>query len=207
MKKLLLLGCVLAVKTAFTQHLPIRSTSGGILSAGQRTTLSTFNGHDNERSALGIGGQFRLQLSDRVNTEWFFDYLPATNKLTRREDYHIGWSVFYYLRKKKQPFFQPYALAGHCFDYTHHVELADRTNEIERWSSAIQAGLGAHFNCTERFDVSVSSQYMIHLGTDIHTHTEFNTVFFEQEKGGALEGHLLFTVSLNYKIADLWGGK
>ena len=29
-------------------------------------------------------------------------------------------------------------------------------------------------------------------------------VIFHEEKGGTLEGHLLFNASINYKIADLW---
>jgi opacity protein-like surface antigen len=207
MKRSSLLAVLFLAIGLNAQQKPVTDSQNGMLSVGQRTTLSAFNGNDNERNALGLGGQFRIRLSDRINTEWFFDYLPATNTLTRREDYHIGWSVMYYLRDKKTPFFQPYAIAGHCFDYTHHVDLSNSANQIQRWSSAVQAGIGAHLNLTPRLDISFSSQYMIHLGTDVHTLYTGNTVQFEQEKGGALEGHLLMTVSLNFKIVKLWGGK
>ena len=203
--KNLLLACLL-IPGGFlqAQTMNYKGGQGGTLSVGQRTTLSTFN-HGNEASALGLGGQFRLRLSERINTEWFFDYLPATNDFTRRSDYHIGWSVMYYPFNSANERFMPYILAGHCFDYTRHVEIADRTNSIQRWSSAVQAGIGTHFNLTERLDLSLSSQYMIHLGTDIHTHIWGNgSVDFEEHKGGALEGHLLFTLSMNYKLTDLW---
>lgn len=203
--KNLLLTCLLipgGILQAQTMH--YKGGQGGTLSVGQRTTLSTFN-HEDEASALGLGGQFRLRLSERINTEWFFDYLPATNDFTRRTDYHIGWSVMYYPFNNANERLMPYILAGHCFDYTRHVETADRTNTTQRWSSAVQAGIGTHLNLTERLDLSLSSQYMIHLGTDIHTHVWNNgSVDFEEEKGGALEGHLLFTLSLNYKLTDLW---
>ncbi len=46
---------------------------------------------------------------------------------------------------------------------------------------------------------------MIHLGTDIHAHEESGAVLFEKSNQGTLEGHLLSTVSFNYKIGQLWG--
>ena len=202
----ILLFVILSCHT-FAQDLTLKGGRGGIFSFGQRTTLSAFNG-DHERPAIGLGGQMRLQLSDRVNTEWFMDYLPVTNQYTRRNDLHIGWSVMFYLLSNPIPKVQPYIVAGHCFDRTLQSELANRSNRIERWSSAVQGGLGVHFNLTQRFDISLSSQYMIHLGTDIHSHVEENgSVHFEQHKGGSLEGHLLTSLTLNYKLADLWKSK
>lgn len=202
------LFCVICVLTftSFSQTLNVRGGRGGLVSFGQRTTFSLFNG-DQEKAAIGLGGQFRVQLSDRVNTEWFLDYLPTTNSFTRRTDAHIGWSVMFYPLKNAAPNVQPYIVAGHCFDYTKHIDLSNRSNMIERWSSAVQAGLGVHFNLTERLDLTLLSQYMIHLGTDVHSHVLNNQVIFEEHKGGSLEGHLLTTVSLNYKIGDLWNSK
>lgn len=201
MNKLLLV--LLAMVVSANTQAQFGGKPGGIFSLGQRTTLSAFNSGHGERSALGIGGQFRIRLSDRVNTEWFADYLPATNDYTRRQDYHIGWSVMYYPLNTKG-LVMPYVLAGHCFDYTKHVDLSNRSNNIDRWSSAVQVGLGTHFNLTERLDISLSSQYMIHLGNEVHSHIEEEVVTFEEHKGGSLEGHLLFTLSFNYQLVDLW---
>jgi opacity protein-like surface antigen len=201
----LILLIVASSPVVFSQPIAYKGGEGGTFSLGQRTTLSTFNHGGKESPATGIGGQFRVRLSDRVNTEWFADYLPATNELTRREDYHIGWSVMFYPFAFGSERFVPYVLAGHCFDYTKYTELADRSNGIDRWSSAIQAGIGTHINLTERLDLSLSSQYMAHLGTDVHAHSFGNVVTFESHKGGTLEGHLLFTLSVNFKVADLWG--
>lgn len=197
--------CVL-ISLSYAQSLNVRGGRGGIVSVGQRTTFSLFNG-EQEKAALGLGGQFRIQLSDRVNTEWFLDYLPTTNSFTRRTDGHIGWSVMFYPLKNAFPKVQPYLVAGYCFDYTKHIDLSNRSNFVERWSSAVQAGAGVHFNLTERLDLTVLSQYMIHLGTDVHSHVINNQVSFEEHRGGALEGHLLTTISFNYKIADLWNSK
>ena len=57
---------------------------------------------------------------------------------------------------------------------------------------------------------------MIHLGSDLHTseiidghagHEHKNVFGVEKLKGTSLEGHLLLTLSANYKIGNLWGRK
>jgi hypothetical protein len=99
---------------------------------------------------------------------------------------------------------QPYVLAGHCFDRTFIQENGNRSNNITRWSSAAQTGLGVHFNLTERLDLSLVGQYMLHLGDEIHADYHDGHVHFHEESGSSMEGHLLFHVGVNYKIADLW---
>lgn len=206
MKTLLLLTTVSLSFCLSAQDLPLKGTQGGIVSVGMRTTLSSFN--DDSPSAIGLGGDFRIQASNRVNTEWFFDYLPSSDGTIRRNDFHVGWSVMFYVLENPTPLFRPYVLAGHCFDYTYRQEIGNRTNQIDRWSSAVQAGLGTHIRLTDRLDISFSSQFMMHLGTHVHTlYDAYGEPHFEKEAGGSLEGHLLTTVSLNYKISDLWGGK
>jgi hypothetical protein len=53
-------------------------------------------------------------------------------------------------------------------------------------------------------DLSLVTQYMIHLGTHIHAEQLANEIVFTEEKGASLEGHLLIHIGLNYKIGDLW---
>lgn len=194
----------------------------GTLSLGGRATVSLFNDHKNEMTGTGVGGQFRLRFSDAVNTDWFFDYITSDIlNYAHRTDYHIGWSVLFYpinhlgyfdQPKDFKPKFRPYILAGHCFDYS-KIEVKDGISPLdgalyaERWSSAVQAGLGTHLELTPRFDISLTGQYMIHLGNHIETDYDFTsgTLSFHEHKGASLAGHLLVTVSLNYKIARLWG--
>lgn len=194
----------------------------GMLSLGGRTTVSLFNDHKNEMTGTGVGGQFRLRFSDAVNTDWFFDYITSDIlNYAHRTDYHIGWSVLFYpinhlayfdQPKDFKPKFRPYILAGHCFDYS-KIEAKDGISPLdgamyaERWSSAVQAGLGTHLELSPRFDISLTGQYMIHLGNHIETDYDFTsgTLSFHEHKGASLAGHLLVTVSLNYKIARLWG--
>jgi len=182
----------------------------GRLELGLRTTASVFG--TSNTSGIGVGGQFRLRLMERVNTEWFADYITNNlDGLGRRTDGHIGWSVMFYPFKPGK-IVEPYILAGHCFDYTKVDIFSDGWTAPEsrdRWSSAVQMGLGATFNVSERVNFSLSGQYMMHLGKDIHTHVHEengkNVLHFQEgDHNHGFEGHIFLTLSMNIKIADLW---
>jgi len=188
---------------------------GGNFSLGLRSTISSFSHGNPKGVGIGAGGHVRLQLIDRLNTEWFADYFTEDmNRLANRKDAHVGWSVMFYPLKREQQLLTPYILAGHCFDYTKIDLIQPSKNKYtelsqERWSSATQVGIGTHINLSKAFNLSLSGQYMIHLGNDIHTHSHQengkDVIHFEDNHEDiSLEGHLLFTISLNYKIAQLW---
>jgi hypothetical protein len=184
---------------------------GGAFQLGLRTTWSVFgtDGYTGE----GVGGQFRLRLHDRINTEWFADYITNNiQNLGRRTDGHIGWSVMFYPWLPKKPVATPYVLAGHCFDYTHvrafSTYYSYNAQSAKRWSSAVQMGLGSHFRITDRADVSLSGQYMIHFGNDVHADVHEDngekSLHISTGNHGGVEGHLFITLSLNIKLAELW---
>ena len=180
-----------------------KGSENGLMGLGVRSTISLFNHGETGNVGTGVGGQFRIQFAEKVNSDWFFDYLTSSvDELANRSDYHIGWSVLYYPTKQLK--MRPYALAGHCFDYTRIIDNVDASHFLQRWSSAVQGGVGSHLNLSDRFDVSMTAQYMIHLGNDIHARQENGITIFQEEKGASLEGHFLVNVSLTYKIADLW---
>ncbi len=204
MKHLLIL-LLFAPILSFSQEINIKNNRGGLLSLGTRSTVSAFNGHEDESAGLGIGGQFRIQLADRVNTDWFADYITSdVSDLATRTDYHIGWSVLFYVTENPTARVKPYVLAGHCFDHTILQDNSNFTNKAQRWSSAVQGGIGTHFNLTPRLDLSLTAQYMLHLGTELHVEQGVSSIEFREENGASLEGHMLFNLSVNYKIADLW---
>lgn len=207
MKNLCILALLLIPWIGFSQPLKIKKNQSGLFSMGVRTTVSAFNDGSAKNPGMGVGGQFRLQASDRLNTEWFFDYITSPiDEVGTRVDYHIGWSVMYYLLKNPTPKVRPYIIAGHCFDHSELKETRNPSNKMSRGSSAVQAGMGTHFNLSERLDLSVTAQYMMHLGKDVHGHiNDDGALEFEKHKGSLLEGHLLVHVGINYKIADLWG--
>jgi len=178
----------------------------GDFQVGVRSTISAFNDHEDETMGRGIGGQFRIRLSDRINTEWFFDYLNSSlGNYATRTDYHIGWSVLYYPLNTSYDGLVPFVLAGHCFDYTHIRGNRPFDMSATRWSSAVQGGLGTHFYITPYFDISLVAQYMMHLGKHLHGHLKPNGAFhIHEENSNALEGHLLINLSFNFK---LWKNK
>ncbi len=209
--KNLFVGLILLMwsSQSFSQELKLKSNQAGLLSVGLRSTSSVFEHKTLGINGFGYGMQFRLQLSDRLNTEWFGDYMRGSiDQLASRTDYHIGWSVMYYFTDKIAPPVKPYLIVGHCFDKTELVDNSNRNNQISKASSAIQAGAGVHFNLTERFDITLLAQYMFHLGPDVHAHIENDMVMLHKKKGTGIEGHLLLNLGINYKIVDLWhGGK
>lgn len=189
-----------------------KDLESGKLQLGMRSVLSAFS--DNKYTGMGLGGQFRLKLGNRLNTEWFADYITSNvEDLAHRTDYHIGWAVQYYpfnnvIAKGK---FTPYIEAGHCFDYTEVVQNTYSHLSLSRWSSAVHSGIGTCYNISDNFDVSLSAKYMLHMGKDIHTQvvkgpTDIPEVQMTKESA-TLEGHLLVTLSLNVYIGDLWGRK
>lgn len=201
-KFFILLICSLSFFVSKAQE---KNSNSGWFSLGGRSTVSLF---DHDGAGIGTGGQFRIQLSNNVNTDWFADYISINvdNKV-RSDYYHIGWSVLFYPLENQQSSpkkIQPYILAGHCFDFNRKTAIGDPSISEKRWGSAVQAGLGTHFNLTDRFDISLNCQYMIHFTKEIENSFEGNQVHFFKSSDATLEGHLLTTVSVNYKLCRLW---
>ena len=182
---------------------------GGYFSLGVRNTFSAFS-HDGKEFGYGAGGHFRIQIIDRVNTEWYGDVISTDIKgKAHRTDYHVGWSVMFYVidphgfnRKVT-----PYVLAGHCFDWTKIKVRGDAQNYPAKFSSAVHFGAGANFNITPKIDLSITAQYMMHLGKELHADVEGDTVKVEEENNPGWQGHLLISVSVNYKMFRLWKPK
>jgi hypothetical protein len=179
----------------------IKNNYSGLFSLGSRITLSSFN--DDKSTNLGLGGDFKIQISERVTTNWFADYLPSGNVITRKQDFHIGWSVMYFLAENNKRF-QPYILAGHCFDFSRLSERIDVKNTNKRWSSAIQGGAGLQINCSNRVNLNLTCQLMGHLGKELEEDNSGPHPKYTLLKVNQFEGHLLSTFGITYKIADLW---
>lgn len=179
----------------------LHAQGGGAFSLGTRSTANLFS---HEGGGLGVGGQFRVQWGPRVNTEWFADYITIREANLLKSLYgHIGWSVLYYFYRplSGQPGWYPYLLAGHCFDYNRKSLIADPSHALQRWGSAVQGGGGFHVLLTQRFDVSLSLQYMMHLTGEIYyKQGPSGEVSLYRDRYVALQGHALLTLSLNYRV-------
>lgn len=183
----------------------IKSNFPGTFSLGTRNTVSIFN--DDNAIGKGIGGQFRIQLGKRLNSEWYFDYITSKNgDATFRNDYHIGWSVMLYPKNNSQfdRLLQPYIIAGHCFDFSKVTAQNNSSNFADRLSMATQAGIGTHINITQRLDCSLSGQFMLHFGKEIETTKKGDDVIIKKKKYSQPHGHLLLSVSFNYKLFHVW---
>ena len=206
---LLFIVCILCFVNSYKAQ---EAKYAGQFSLGVRNTGSVFG--DAGSFGLGFGGQFRIRLGKHINTEWFADYMSTNiQNLGYRKDGHFGWSVMFYPEKNPLQLnkLSPYFLAGHCFDYSKLTSFYPTELPADKWSSAVQMGLGTHYLISENFDVSLSTQYMIHLGghleSQIGNHGQAPHMHIKQGSGIDLEGHLLGTLSFNYKIAQLWQPK
>ena len=186
----------------------------GLFSLGMRNTISVFDHDENAKIGYGAGGQFRVQLAERLNTEWFLDYLQQDlGESAFRKDLHIGWSLMYYpwlkSEESQRQIVKPYLIAGHCFDWSELIIKDERNIKGKKFGSAVQFGVGTHLYLTKRLDVTFVSQYMVHLGKDIELVYDEHSHSHEVENHEHVDayGHLLVTLGINYKIANLWKSK
>ena len=205
MKTTIIISALIFSLQLRAQELKMKGSDAGTFSLGVRSCIGIVNDGKWQKTAFGAGGQFRIRFSDRVNSDWFLDFLTADlEDYAWRTDVHIGWSVLYYLTRKPDAVVQPYILAGHCFEYLKFTDNKDWNNNSVRYSASIQGGAGVSFNITKRFDISVVAQYMIHIGTKLTAAKVNDAAVFTKSSGIGTQDHVLLHISLNYKIADLW---
>lgn len=207
MKYIIPFFCCLLGLTSNAQEQISKEKYAGEFTFGLRSTTSFFDNTSTGKPGIGTGGDFRIRFANRANSDWFADYIMSTTENLKRNDFHIGWSVLFYPFNYENKGFKPYFLAGHCFDYTQLFDINDFQRKADRWSSAIQGGIGTHYYFTERFDMIFQAQYMMHLGTHLESEIVDSKVEFRTDKGTLSEGHLLITLGFNYKIGKLWGRK
>jgi lipopolysaccharide assembly outer membrane protein LptD (OstA) len=68
----------------------------------------------------------------------------------------------------------------------------------------VQFGAGTHYNIAPRFDLTFKAQYMMHLGNEVHGEVRNGQLEIEEHSHGGLEGHLLITLSVNFKLIRIW---
>lgn len=183
----------------------------GYFSVTQRTSFSMWGLNNWRLTGLGKGTAFRIQISKRLNTEWYGDFIRTEYKgKAFRWDRHLTNSLMFYFRDldSMKYKFHPFVSASvFCLDFTHVEEVGSGGKYLERFSLSQQFGLGTHYFITERADLSLYFQYYNHLGNDIHIEEqEDGSLHIEEHKGRiSLEGHMFMVFSIGYRFADLWG--
>lgn len=211
-KPLLLLIAIFCLATVNGQEKK-GSEQSGYFSITFRSSVSLWSLNQWTLNGLGKGTAFRLQISKRLNSEWYGDMIKTHYKdKVYRWDRHLTNTLMYYFRDldELEHKFHPFISASvFCLDITEVAEVKpDGTGQLlRRFSFSQQLGLGAHYYLTERADISFYAQYYAHLGNDIHVEEHPDgTIHIQEEKGRiSLEGHLFFVISVGYRLTDLWG--
>ncbi len=193
------------------QHLQTKNPYSGDFQFGIRGTLNPFL--KNAASWISYGAQMKIKISRRINTEWFADYFPATIKwAAERRDIRMGSAIQYYplheiyTGKECTPYFS----IGPTSTYT-RISVRDYGSqqwEAKRWSFGVIAGMGMLLNISKKLNFGFVTQYCSQLTTEFKF---VNTVSDEHNFPVRLpdtkigyEGQLLFCMSVNYTLDDLW---
>lgn len=182
----------------------IKHNEAGTFSIGIRTGLSFANSADGFTVSEGMGLQFRIMPTTHINTEWYIEsFHGAYGDLAVRTDTHIGGLLLLYPQKKLQRV-APFLLVGPNADFIKIRDEMNKNNFQNRWSIGAQAGIGFHINMTKRTDMTISTQYMLHFGETLALQPDDGNAIYLPHDGSGLDGHFLFNVSFNFKMADLW---
>ncbi len=199
---LLNLGCHL---NSFAQKaMRLKWKDSGVFAVGLRSGVALSNSNGGWNIGQGLGLQGRIMATSHINTEWYFEYFHGgfTGQAVRT-DGHIGGLVLLYPQRRLQRV-APFLALGPNADY---IKLRDRLNKqnfVSRWSIAAQSGIGMHINLTRRTDMTISTLYMLHFGTELHLPPDDAGIITIPASGKSLDGHFVLNLSFNYKMADLW---
>lgn len=206
--KLLLTGTLIFLLSspffaAAQKPLKVKYTNGGIFSLGARVPFG-FNGSpDGMNVSQGIGLSSRLQLGYHYNTEFYGEYLKGRyGDNAIKGNAHIGGS-FILCTQHKLRRVQPIFFAGPDADYEKIHQTTDESNAASRWNFAAHAGIGMHINVSWRSDITVSTAYMMRFGPKIETVSSGDEPLYTTG-GNGVDGQVMLTVSMNFKMLDLW---
>ncbi|MCS6917920.1 MAG: hypothetical protein RMK52_06455 [Chitinophagales bacterium] len=200
-----LLVCLLLGLPAQAQKpLRIKFTDPGVFGVGIRTAAGLSISDSALRVSEGGGVQARLMVLQRLNTEWYAEWLRGGfSDAAYRTDVHLGLNTLLYFQRRLQRV-APFVLTGIAADaLTLHNRLTAR-HRTSSWTTALQGGIGFHINLTWRSDLTVSAAYQHHLSHQAILQTEESILAQVPRSGRTGDGHLLVTLSMNYKITDLW---
>lgn len=183
--------------------LKIKYTTAGIFALGVRIPFGFSDSPDGLNISQGLGLNSRIQLGKHYNTEFFGEYLNGRyGDSSVRNNAHIGASFMLYTQNKLRRV-QPFFFAGPAADYEKIHQTTNAANTASRWNFAAHGGLGMHINVSWRSDVTISTAYMLRFGPKIESISTNDQQLFVAG-GNGVDGQLLVTVSMNFKMLDLW---
>lgn len=188
----------------FGSRIAAQSYSSGAFGLGVRSTLNIFPTEDGGMTGVGAGGHFRIGFADRVNTEWFMDYIQSRGDLGFRTDYHVGWSVQFALGSDfSEKRVTPYILGGQCFDLTKVRGFTTGSESPLVFSSAAQAGLGLSSFLRDNVEINFQTQYMFHLSRQLELVDDGSlATHYHESRGFSFLGHVLINFGVSFYILD-----
>lgn len=184
------------------------NSAAGLLSLGLAGQTASLLHQEDYQAPIGVGANFRLQLHNRINTEWALHYMQADfGEQAFRKDIFISANALFYPFPGNEDFeesWRPFISLGGSMNYGALEANANPSNQVDRWNPAIALGLGTHLNLTPKFDLSFSTQYMLEFGEELSWQNNNGRLLLLSQPSEKVEQRFLFSLSLNYKIADLW---
>lgn len=208
MSRIIIVFILLLPITGFSQE-EIYSRENGILTFGTRSSVTLSPQGDNV--GTGFGGVMRLKFSRRINSEWFADYITSNIAgLARKTDNQLGGAVLFYPFNSfvEQGRKIPFLVLGQALVNSRITKNGLNGETASQWYPLANAGIGGHWYFTNKFDFSLSCQYMQPLGRGIEA-SEFSGSQGEREitinENVRTPGYFFLNLSFNATIADLWG--
>jgi hypothetical protein len=190
----------------------------GYLSMGSRNCFSSFFSNGKAFVGTGAGGEFGLRIAKDFNSHWFADWIVSNvDNLAQRYDFHSGFSMMPEILSSRvgSKRLSMFPLAGICIDYT-KFSITNGKNTtggptwLERYSFAVQAGVGVTLPVSDRLDVSLEAHYMLHIGTCLGIDLkgdEVRLLQMQPQQSLCLEGHYVLALSMDFKLFKLWQKK
>ena len=187
----------------------------GYLSIGARNSVGVFTSNGKYFVGTGAGGQFAIRIAKNFNSHYFADWIVSNiDNKAQRFDFHSGFSMMpeVFSPRMGKTHLALFPLAGICIDYTKFSLTSGKNYKNaptfqERYSFAVQAGAGATVPVSRRLDFSLEIHYMLHIGTDVDINIDGDNVEIIKKNATNLEGHLFFSISMDYKLFRLWRKK
>ncbi len=201
---ILLGGMCISPEAGAQKPLRIKFTDPGVFAVGLRYDLGAGWIDSAVRIAQGPGVQCRLILIRKLNLEGFIGLQQGIyNEAAFRRDVLVELAAMYYPQRRLQRV-APFLLLG---GGVNSVALVDRSNlrrRVGSQSPGLQLGMGFHVHLTWRSDLTLAATYRTYYTTRIALISAETVQATLPPANRRTDGRLYVTLSMNYKIADLW---
>ncbi len=201
---ILLWGISIPPEAVAQKPMRIKFTDPGIFAVGLRYDVGAAWVDSAIRIAQGPGVQCRLLLIRKLNLEGYLGlHQGIYNEAAFRRDVLMELAAMYYPQRRLQRV-APFLLLGGGMN---SVALVDRSNlrrRVGSQSPGLQLGMGFHVHLTWRSDLTLAATYRSYYTSRIELLSTETVLATLPPANRRADGRLSMTLSMNYKITDLW---